>query len=163
MSSYDVAGSSATSWAGETPIGVSKEEESPDLILSRFAYSEMGTFGKMRMPDGVRLYTVERPWLGNAPSISCIPCGDFKCVPRRFFRGGYDAVEIMGVPGRSHILFHVANKFTEVEGCVGVNSTLSCSEGVWCGGGSRAAFEKFMEFYNREFRLRIENFVGGVL
>ena len=130
----------------------------PDLIITRFAYTPMGTFGDMTMPDGVKLYTVERPWLNNAPSISCIPEGEYDCVPQKFFRGGYDAVEITGVPSRALILFHVANKFTELEGCVAPNSSLGCSDGVWCGVGSKQAFDRFMAHYNRKFRLKIQGF-----
>ena len=129
-----------------------------DLTLTRFCYSPMGTFGEMVMPDGVKLYTVEKQWLGNAPSISCIPPGVYSCRPQKFFRGGYDAVDI-SVPGRSHILFHIANVATDVEGCIGVCSKLGALGQVWAGLGSKAAFEVFMGHYGgRQFSLKIQEF-----
>ena len=130
-----------------------------DLALTRFCYSPLGTFGEMTMPDGIKLYTVERPWFDNRPSVSCIPPGIYKCAPRRFFRGGYDAIEITSVPNRSHILFHIANVATDVEGCIGVCSKLGALNGVWAGLASKPAFELFMGFYGgKEFSLEITEF-----
>lgn len=129
------------------------------LTLERIAYSPFGTFGQMTMPTGIRLYTVERPWLENRPSVSCIPPGRYSCVPRHFFRGGYEAVEITGVQGRSHILFHVANFPVEVEGCIGVCSRLGVLSGQWAGLASKPAFELFMTFYGgKSFELEITEF-----
>jgi hypothetical protein len=131
-----------------------------DLSIGRFAHTPLGTFGSMKMPDGAVLYTVERPWLDNKPSVSCIPDGKYNCQPRRFFRGGYDAVEITGVKGRSHILFHIANTMNDVEGCVGVGSKLGAIGQQWAVLASKQAFEHFMSFYGgRKFTLLIENVV----
>ena len=51
------------------------------LVLERYCYSErMGVFGRVR---GVPFacHTVEQPWRGNAPFVSCIPEGLYQLVP----------------------------------------------------------------------------------
>ena len=53
--------------------------------------------------------TLEPPWLENKPNRSRIPAGTYKIKPRRYNKGGYDSFEIVGVPGRSLILFHAGN------------------------------------------------------
>lgn len=41
------------------------------VLLTRFAYSPYGTFGKLLLPE-FECYTVERPWLDNKPGRSLI-------------------------------------------------------------------------------------------
>jgi len=134
-----------------------------DLTLKRFAYTPMGTFGTITFGDGLQLYTVERPWLGNKPNVSCIPVGKYICKPRKYFRGGYDAFEVVGIPNRSHILFHVGNTMQDVQGCIALCSNLGTVKGIWGGVQSRAAFKLFMErMGNDEFQLTIENSNEGL-
>jgi hypothetical protein len=125
------------------------------LSLERFCYSPTGVFGSM-MVDGAMLWTVERPWLDNARWISCIPAGTYRCGPRRYFRGGYDAIEVRDVPGRSFILFHKANLPEQLGGCIAPASRLGCLRGQWAGLGSGAAFELLMDVVGgREWELHI--------
>ena len=134
-----------------------------DLVIERFCFSPDGTFGKM-MVDGAEIYTVERPWLNNLPSISCIPNGLYVCKPRRFFRGGYDAIEVTNVPGRSHILFHRANAPYEVKGCIAPNAELGAWADVWVGKFSAQAFDRLMDsFGDKEFTLSIIASMGGCI
>lgn len=115
------------------------------IVLTRFASSPVqGTFGRM-VVDGVSLYTVECPWLGNQPYVSCIPAGVYACRPRRYFSGGYDAIEITNVPYRSHILFHRANRASDLRGCVGTGRSLGCLAGDWAVLNSREAHDYIME------------------
>lgn len=125
--------------------------------LTRY-YTPLGTFGQFSTPDGITLYTVERPWLDNLPNVSCIPEGNYTCVPRHFFRGGYDAVEILNVPGRTHILFHIANVPGDVLGCVGVGAQLGALGSQWAVLRSREGFAKFMEHYKAGFDLTIKQY-----
>lgn len=115
----------------------------PMVVIER-AYTPLGTFGTLTLPSGVVLYTVERPWLDNRPRVSCIPEGEYECRPRQFFRGGYPASEILDVQGRSHILFHVANRPRDVEGCIGVGSRLGAVAGDWAVLDSKTGFRQFM-------------------
>lgn len=129
-----------------------------DVKLSRFAYSPLGTFGRLSTPDGITLYTVERPWLNNAPEISCIPEGHYICAPRMFYRGGYQAVEVVNVPNRSHILFHIANTPADVLGCIGVGARLGCINNLWAVLDSKVGFNLFMTHYGGGFNLNITQY-----
>lgn len=113
------------------------------VTLERWCQGPPGTFGHL-VVAGETLYTVERPWAGNRPFVSCIPAGDYRCTPRRYHRGGYDAIGIGDVPGRSLILFHKANRPTDVSGCIGVGLQLGCLDGRWAVLRSREAFELLM-------------------
>lgn len=131
-----------------------------DLTITRFCWAPKGVYGKLELPDGQVLYTVENPWLDNKPSISCIPEGTYECRPRRYNRGGYEAVEITNVSGRSYILFHVANVPTDVEGCIGVGTDLGWVKGQWAVIASKVAFAEFMKHYNKKFKLKITHYKG---
>ena len=116
------------------------------------------------MPDGTGLITIERPWAGNMANVSCIPTGEYKCAPRYYNKGGYDAVEICNVPDRSAILFHVGNYVSDSCGCVLVNSDYSYLDTGIMGTSSQIAFDIFMDVYrNTEFDLTVQNFNGGSL
>jgi len=129
-----------------------------DVVLDRFAYSdEMGVFGTM-VVRGTRLYTVENPWINNEMGISCIPVGVYRCKPRMYFKGGYNAIEITNVSGRTHILFHIANTHKDVRGCIGVGLTLGFVDGAWAVTSSGSAFKHLMKYFgNKEFVLEIKN------
>lgn len=122
-----------------------------NIRLERFAYSPMGTFGTLWLPDNELVYTVERPWLNNEPRISCIPEGVYECIPRRYNRGGYDAVHITNVPNRSLILIHKGNTMHNVEGCVAVGAHLGSLEGTWAVLNSANAFTMVMQWANQQF------------
>lgn len=113
------------------------------LEIMRYGYTPMGTFGVMYI-DGVRLVTVERPWINNEPNISCIPEGTYVVKPRRYYRGDYDAMEVVNVEGRSYILFHIGNTYLDSAGCILVTSREGCVNGMWGGVDSRNAFGHFM-------------------
>ena len=87
-------------------------------LLRRFAYLESGTLGRLTMGNW-GCFTIERPWKDNQPNVSCIPEGVYACQP---FSGERfkDVIQIMDVPHRSYILFHVANFPHDIEGCIGV-------------------------------------------
>lgn len=65
------------------------------------------------------IYTIERPWVGNQPKVSCIPEGTYRVAWReanwsRFPR----AFQILNVPDRSGILIHSANLARQLHGCI---------------------------------------------
>ena len=87
------------------------------LQLTRFAHYPDRTIGLMEL-GGRHWYTVERPWLDNAPNISCIPTGEYTMQKVTSPRFGPDTWEVMDVPGRTHILIHSANWAKQLEGCI---------------------------------------------
>lgn len=101
------------------------------LTLTRFASLNHGTIGRLTYKDK-SWWSIERPWLDNAPNISCIPVGRY--TMRRFYDvhnyrssksidGAY-VWEICDVDGRTVILVHVANWASNVEGCIGLGTGL---------------------------------------
>lgn len=130
-----------------------------DLTIIRFSYGVNGTFGQM-VVDGQWLFTVERQWLNNQPYVSSIPEGLYRCRPRPYNAGGYDAIEICEVPDRTNILFHKANLPSDLAGCIAPTSQLGCLNGQWAGLSSAPAFELLMqELGDEEFDLEITNII----
>ena len=135
------------------------------LVLERCAYTPMGVFGTVALPDGARpIWTVERPWINNKLSESCIPDGLYRCEPRHFNRAGYDAVGVLDVPGRSDILIHKANTATDVQGCIGVGMALGVIGGSWAVAQSAVAFSRVMAWMGGQpFELEIRPALGARL
>jgi hypothetical protein len=136
------------------------------LQLQRFyAPGEMGTFGILRLPE-FECYTVERPWRGNQPNVSCIPQGEYDLIPARYNRGGYDTFEIRAVPDRTEIKIHVGNTALNVLGCIALGSALGWVESPlgtgarWGVINSKETFTQFMDQMRgvQEAKIRITQF-----
>ncbi len=112
------------------------------IRLSRFAYTEFGTLGRLTVDDDNVFYTIEKPWLNNEPFQSCIPQGHYPCM--RYSSAKYpDTFEVCNVPDRSQILFHVANWSDDVQGCIGLGLRMMSERyGV---AHSRSAMQRFMQ------------------
>lgn len=94
-----------------------------NLKLERFAYHPAGALGRLYLPDGTVLFTVERPWKGNEPYLSCIPEGVYDLWPHNGRR--YKNVwQVMNVPERTAILIHEGNYPTDVQGCISIGMRL---------------------------------------
>ena len=121
--------------------------------IERFAYLEKGTVGKITVDDW-SCYTIERPWLDNKSNISCIPEGTYKCET---FNGTKfkDVVQIMDVPNRSFILFHVANYPGDIEGCIGVGNSFDINELSPMVYNSRVTLADFFVTAGKSFDLQI--------
>jgi len=61
--------------------------------------------------------TLEPPWKQNEIGTSCIPAGRYLCARVKSPKFG-DVFEIMGVAGRSDVLFHWGNRLADTSGCV---------------------------------------------
>jgi len=120
------------------------------LTLTRNNFNEQfGTFGYLES-SGFRWLTIERTWLNNQRNISCIPTGIYKIEPCHYYRGGYDAYEIMDVPDRDNIKFHKASVLDDVLGCCGLGYEYGWYKGKWAIIKNTEAFESFMTFMNNE-------------
>ncbi len=135
------------------------------LELLRLVDDGQATVGRLSIADdpAAAWYTIERPWLDNKPNVSCIPCGTYLMAPRHYNRGGYDAWEVLDVPGRSHILVHVANWPKNVEGCIGTGMGATSSHDGLMVTRSRDAFSEFMANMAGEERavLVVSSVYGG--
>ena len=61
--------------------------------------------------------TLELPWRDNHRYISCIPAGSYLIERKNSMRFG-SVVEVKYVSGRSDILFHSGNVYTDTNGCI---------------------------------------------
>jgi len=91
--------------------------------LARQEWLPDGTFGLLYWNGQASpVFTVEREWRENRLNESCIPPGEYICIPRQYYAGNYPATEVTGVPGRSNILFHRANWPWELNGCIAIGT-----------------------------------------
>lgn len=140
------------------------------LVLRR-GYTPRGAFGELITPR--RSYvTLERPWLGNRTSVSCIPEGVYDLRKRRSgvverstggeFLHGW---EVTDVPGRTYIMIHPANTMDELKGCIAPGLSTGVlpdanREPQWAILNSFAAFKMLMEDLEeyREWTLDVRGF-----
>ncbi len=92
----------------------------PCVVITRLSSlsDDVVTIGEM-VVGNYRCFSVENPWLQNAPYHSCIPEGHYVMRLGRYNRGGYAAYELQDVEGRTLIKIHVANRAKDVLGCIG--------------------------------------------
>ena len=122
------------------------------LTLERFAYTPMGTFGRLRLGKEFLCYTLEEVWSNNRPSIhgvqdgSCIPIGLYVLKRDNFPRHG-NCFEVTGVPGRSFILIHKGNTILDIEGCIIPGDKLGWFAERWAiaPGTSGPAYDRLMK------------------
>jgi len=88
------------------------------MILYRQPQNGTQTIGSLCF-EGYELATMELPWRDNQTSISCIPVGTYKAIPRYSNKFGNHFI-VQSVPGRSYILFHKMNYFFQGRGCIGL-------------------------------------------
>ncbi len=116
--------------------------------LSRFAFTPMGVFGRLTVVQGVTptfsCFTVERPWMDNEPSVSCIPAGSYALKLGMYHRGGYPAYSLVKVPGRSLIKVHAGNTMMDLMGCIAPGMNLGHVHGRWAVTSSKQALGTFM-------------------
>ena len=135
------------------------------LTLKRIAMTSEGTFGVL-ISDVPFALTLERKWLNNQRSVSCIPSGEYKCLrcsnsPDYDFKNSPrfgNTFQIMDVPDRSHILFHKGNLDDDSHGCVLIGEQfgqLGSHSGIL---SSKQGFNEFMDLleHQDEFDLTIE-------
>lgn len=106
------------------------QEMETTLKVTRLQDDGHQTIGKMFVMTGTRVdfecYTLELPWRDNKSRISCIPKGTYQAMKlKRSPAFGYEHIWIVGVPNRSGIKIHRANKVEHLRGCIGVGKTLA--------------------------------------
>lgn len=114
------------------------------MSLIRVAGNEEGTFGVLIDEDQPFCLTLERKWLNNMKSMSCIPDGEYLCRRVQTPKHG-NTFEITGVPDRSAILFHKGNIMEHSEGCVILGEEFEPLEGHQAVLASGTAFGEFMQ------------------
>lgn len=111
-------------------------------IIKRIASGE-STFGVFiddrNIPFAV---TLELPWKDNQHDVSCIPVGTYT-VKRVITPKHGECFEILSVPGRTGILFHIANTFNDLLGCIGVGEKFDPVKGINGIAESTLGYEEF--------------------
>lgn len=116
------------------------------------------TIGNLYKEDQLICRTMERPWLKNATNISCIPAGNYIIKPHDSPKFGL-TYKVCNVIGRTHILFHKANKPSELQGCIAPVSTYGILDDEWAGLSSTVAYNDLMvEFAGGIHELEIKRF-----
>lgn len=91
---------------GPTVIEVIRLESTPEATL-----------GVLKIQSKMFCVTLERPDLNNQKNISCIPEGVYLCQQINSPRFG-KTYEVLNVPDRTHILFHIGNTIQNTTGCI---------------------------------------------
>lgn len=87
--------------------------------------------------------TLERPDLGNAENVSCIPAGAYKAKVVNSPHNGR-CVELIDVPNRTHIQIHVGNTAVDTTGCILAGSGYGDFGAAKAVTGSRMALDKLL-------------------
>ncbi|WP_367275748.1 DUF5675 family protein [Marivirga sp.] len=112
-------------------------------------YKPSGTNGSLRYGSEKICHTIELPWKGNQPFVSCIPEGRYLLEKRITHERGFHLI-LKSVPGRSWILIHPANEAqTELEGCIAPVMELT---GIGKGTNSRDSLEKLLEVFEEALK-----------
>lgn len=89
------------------------------MRLARFAYLPNCTLGVLTIPStDLELYTIELPWLDNRRGKSCIPEGTYPVTCTVRYSNQRLALLLHDVPDRTEIMIHVANRPSELRGCI---------------------------------------------
>lgn len=91
-------------------------------VITREKHSDKQTLGTLVLLDdeGNKLFTcktLELPWNDNKKNESCIPLGNYKVSPRQSAKYNKH-YHIQDVPGRSLVLIHIGNFYTQTKGCI---------------------------------------------
>ena len=86
------------------------------MILQRIKSPSDRTNGIVTLPDGTEYPSIERPWLDNQTSVSCIPAGHYKF--KRDTHGRFQWFRVLDVEGRTNIEMHLGTKPSHSEGCI---------------------------------------------
>lgn len=126
------------------------------LTIKRIATGSNGTFGVFIYNDIPFALTLEREWLDNQRSISCIPVGKYICKLVNSPKFG-NTFEITNVPGRSAILFHKGNLDDDSHGCILVGEQFEIVRGYPGILASTKGYGEFMQITRNvdEFELEI--------
>lgn len=104
-----------------------------------------------------KFFTLELPDFGNKKKVSNIPVGTYRVVKRYSPKYG-NHFHILDVEGRSYILIHVGNYYTQTEGCILVGNDLTDinQDGLVDVANSGVVMKKLNEILPDEFELEIK-------
>lgn len=128
-------------------------------VIIRNQFSAKQTIGRFLLSDGNSIifeaHSLELPFLRNICFRSSIPPGTYDVVLMQSPKFGM-TFHVLNVPGRSHILIHAGNHYTQIRGCVLLGSALAHlnSDGLIDVINSRNTISKLKQLTNH-FTLQI--------
>lgn len=119
---------------------------------------EFGCYSDLYIDGELFCVTVEKPWRNNEPYISCVPYGSYKLIPHVSLSKGdcfvLNAPSLGVTPNgpsqRTHCLFHVANKPSQLAGCIAPGRRFGVVDGEWSVVSSESAFCDLIEKLGNE-------------
>jgi len=127
-----------------------------NAFLYRTQAFESCTRGILVIPsEGKVFFTLEPPWKGNQPNVSCIPRGKYKCVWHKSPKYGW-VYKVTEVEGRSSILMHPGNTPNHTLGCILIGSRFGTLGGGPAILSSKPAVRELFELMDKQdFTLEI--------
>jgi hypothetical protein len=135
------------------------------IILEREGFLSRQTLGTIKILKfdkiwipAFKCYSLELPYVDNAPFISCIPIGTYQIVRRWSPRHGRH-LHILGVPGREWILIHSGNFYWQLAGCIlpGIKRGYIDSDSYVDVLDSKKALDNILELLPKETTIEIRN------
>lgn len=127
---------------------------SEEIILKRDILSNRAILGRLYYQGKEICKTLENPWLNNVPEVSCIPEGVYKVEPYSSKKYG-DVWQVLDVPKRSYILFHVGNLEANTKGCILVGEAYGFIYEQLAVTNSRKTVDKLRGILPKEFSLTV--------
>jgi len=133
----------------------------PELTLKRLVdkasiINATGTWGEVFNELGQKIaVSLERPFLNNKRSISCIPTG--KSLWSKDNTGKHQYWGIENVEDRDGIEIHVANYPDQLKGCITFGENWAIMKGNIAITNSKKTLDKLLEIYPDGFYLTIIN------
>jgi hypothetical protein len=114
------------------------------FVLAR-SYLPTKTFGVLTHSEGLRLITLERPWLKNRVDVSCIPEGAY--IVKRDKAGRHQWYSVQDVEGRTFIELHGGVIVHHSNGCILIGTNINVCSDL---NGSAEALDLLLEFVGDE-------------
>lgn len=116
------------------------------------------TVGNWYHDDELICHTMELPWIQNEKGISCIPAGLYNLKPRKspsqgntfYLENEKYGVSLSNDTMRTYIQIDVANKASELRGCIAVGSEFGIHTGEQCVINSKETKSILMELLGNE-------------
>lgn len=114
------------------------------FFLKRISNTDYGVFGVLLEGAIPFAATLEPPWRDNKVNVSCIPVGLYRCERMQSHKFGM-TFKVVGVKGRSDILFHKGNFEKDTQGCVLIGEEFDTIDGKAVITRSGKGYSEFMQ------------------
>lgn len=146
-----------------TPPAAPEPEPLPqhDVVVDRIYETDIKTLANAGVWSGsgyvYNFKTIELPWKGNQREISRIPAGLYPAVAVKRNKDGKYAIQLLDVPGRSYIQFHIANYVRQLLGCFAPGTSFKDidNDGILDVTSSKVVMDKLQEYFPLGTTLRV--------